>query len=154
LVYDATIGPSDPSIGLDDTVPVAIASSKPRRVDQTIPFGFPQGEKRLNRAAARQRQRRAFVPDESNGCYLLTKRKVEPRVIIAAEQHLNVHRDPTLIMTPPEFRNPVTPRPMARIEPKKASLTKSRPKPSFSSRAKALAAAFWGHWGEGREHRP
>lgn len=153
LVYDATIGPTEPSIGLDDTLPAQtlIASTRPGRPDQTIPYGFARGESRHDRGAIRRRQRRAFIPDESNGCYLLTKRKAEPRVVIAPERTRQIHREATLVTSPPEFRNAVRPKTVCGPSQEPTAVAKSRSKPSFSSRARALAAAFWGHLGEGRQ---
>jgi hypothetical protein len=152
LVYDHGMGPSDPSIGLDDTLPAPIvieARRAPRRIDHTIPYGFSRHKERGDLASAR-RSRGSLAPDDAMRCYLLTRKKPEPPVLIEAESGRQIHRERTLHFGAIERRALVVdPAPIERAPAApvaNASVADARPGPTVAARARALAGAFWGYW--------
>jgi hypothetical protein len=155
LVYDAVTGPADPTFGLDDTLPAApiiIDPLRPRRVDHTIPFGFPQRKERAELASA-GRSRGGLAPDEAMRCYLLTRRKPEPPVIIEAESGRHLHRERTMLFGAQERRAMAADRqppppaaPLAGAPAPGGAGAAERGKPNVAARARALAGAFWGYW--------
>lgn len=155
LVYEGVTGPTDPSIGLDDTVPAApiiIDQRRPRRVDHTIPFGFPRRKDRAELATACRP--RGLAPDDAMRCYLLTRRKPEPPVVIEAESGRHQHRERTMLFGAQERRELAAPPPPPAAQapvadsPAPAAATR-RGKPSMAARARALAGAVWG-WADRR----
>lgn len=155
LVYESATGPSDPAFGFDDTLPAApivIDPRRSRRVDHTIPFGFPKRKDRAELAAA-CRPRGGLAPDEAMRCYLLTRRKPEPPVIIEAQTGRHLRRERTLLFGAQERRELVGDRqppppaaPIAAAPAPAAVGSPERCKPSVAARARALAGAFWGYW--------